>query len=694
MAQKTDNSNKNVIVNTINVRPIRRGSLDIQEWRNALKAAEGYVKNRQRLYNLYHDIMLDGHLKSIIDKRVRAITNTTLRYIDQDGQEVEELKNVMQTGAFERILQEIVLSKLWGYSLLEIDWNDPDHPEAYLIDRRHVKPENGQVVAEPSMQEGIGYNDEPYINFIVRAGQTDSLGLLLQAAQYVIYKRGGISDWAEYAQIFGIPTRIAKYTDPANKEILEQAFENMGPAGYMVVPDETELETVTTQGQDGSNLYKEFRKAMNEELSVLILGQSMTTTEASSSGYAQSQTHSDVEEEIHKDDRAFVLRVLNTEVKRVLATFGYNIENGRFAFADEDSIPITDRIKIDMQIAQRTPISDDYFYEKYGIPKPENYEQMRNEMDAQQAAQQQQFVAQDTGNENNENNASLWTRMLRFFQPNTLEQNSNTLQTQLDNLYNISLDDDDDVPEYFSEEIFRNTMRKLHNGDINPNDLDPELLNAIRDAIQEGINFVDDEGLRAALSENVWTFSGFKTRAELKEASQLLTDSDDNIKDFSKFLKDVEKLHTRYNKHYLHAEYKNAVGQSQMAQKWQDYEKSADRFYLEYSTAGDSDVRPEHARLDGITLPVDSEFWSKYYPPNGWGCRCRARQVLKSQATKSNAGNAVQEGDKATAGKDSIFRFNAGKEKKVFPDTHPYFNVGSRTQNRIKKSIKNIRDNQ
>ena len=33
--------------------------------------------------------------------------------------------------------------------------------------------------------------------------------------------------------------------------------------------------------------------------------------------------------------------------------------------------------------------------------------------------------------------------------------------------------------------------------------------------------------------------------------------------------------------------------------------------------------RPAHVALDGITRAADDPFWRTYYPPNGWGCRCR-----------------------------------------------------------------------
>ena len=43
-----------------------------------------------------------------------------------------------------------------------------------------------------------------------------------------------------------------------------------------------------------------------------------------------------------------------------------------------------------------------------------------------------------------------------------------------------------------------------------------------------------------------------------------------------------------------------------------------------YVTTGDDRVRPNHAVLDGVTLPKEHSFWKQFYPPNGWNCRCQA----------------------------------------------------------------------
>ncbi len=63
-----------------------------------------------------------------------------------------------------------------------------------------------------------------------------------------------------------------------------------------------------------------------------------------------------------------------------------------------------------------------------------------------------------------------------------------------------------------------------------------------------------------------------------------------------------------------------------MAGRWAQIQANKERKpYLQYLTAGDSRVRPQHRQWDGLVYPIDHPFWDTHYPPNGWGCRCTIR---------------------------------------------------------------------
>ena len=195
------------------------------------------------------------------------------------------------------------------------------------------------------------------------------------------------------------------------------------------------------------------------------------------------------------------------------------------------------------------------------------------------------------------------------------------------------------------------------------------------------------------LKNDVFVFSGFKTYQELREAAALLLDEKGQVKPFERFYKDITAIKQDYNKNWLEAEYLFATASAAMAAKWKDFEADGDRYNLQYRTAHDNHVRPEHRPLHGITLPFSDPFWDEFFPPNGWRCRCTVVQVRKGKYPESDSATAIQQGREATyqagrngVNKAAIFRYNPGKQQIIFPPNHPYYEVGES----LKRKITNI----
>lgn len=175
------------------------------------------------------------------------------------------------------------------------------------------------------------------------------------------------------------------------------------------------------------------------------------------------------------------------------------------------------------------------------------------------------------------------------------------------------------------------------------------------------------------LKESNYVFSGIKTFHELNEAFPSLLDEEGNRKPFNQFLNDVQKVYDAYNVQYLRTEYNFAQASALMAARWKQFEQDGDRYNLQYRTMYDKRVRRTHRMLHNITLPIESPFWNKYFPPNGWGCRCTVVQVRKDKYPVSNEQEAMNLGSQATAGKyQEMFMFNPGKRMTTFPAYNGY----------------------
>jgi SPP1 gp7 family putative phage head morphogenesis protein len=179
-----------------------------------------------------------------------------------------------------------------------------------------------------------------------------------------------------------------------------------------------------------------------------------------------------------------------------------------------------------------------------------------------------------------------------------------------------------------------------------------------------------DYKLLTIMQQNVYAFAGAKTYQELRSLNDLLYDDQGKIVGFGQFRDKIDQyrqqalqISDRYNKQWLQTEYNMAVGQGQMARKWQGFQDNKDLFpNLKYNTAGDARVRPAHVLLNGTVKPIDDPFWDTYYPPVDWGCRCDVTNT-DGKVTKGMEGTPV----------NVTMPGNVGKTGSVFPANHPYF---------------------
>lgn len=172
----------------------------------------------------------------------------------------------------------------------------------------------------------------------------------------------------------------------------------------------------------------------------------------------------------------------------------------------------------------------------------------------------------------------------------------------------------------------------------------------------------------ASMKQNLYKFSAAKNTAMLVDMNERMYDGN-RLKGFEEFKKELESLNITYNQNWLEAEYRTARQSGYMAEKWHSIENNSTLFpNLKYKTQGDNKVRPEHSKLDGIIAPINSPFWDKYYPPNGWRCRCDVIQTAEpaSIALPTHVPDVKPE-----------FELNIGKSGQIFSENkkagHTFF---------------------
>lgn len=227
----------------------------------------------------------------------------------------------------------------------------------------------------------------------------------------------------------------------------------------------------------------------------------------------------------------------------------------------------------------------------------------------------------------------------------------------------------------------------MHDGKLKPSDLNGDLLTTILGDLKGsmktgyGDNFIDytaNAKSKLQLKQNLYRFSGAKTFQELAKINYFLG----NNKSFPDFKKEALKVNQEYNVQYLENEFVTANRSGAMAEKWQKINDQKVLYpNLKYKTVKDNRVREEHRQLHDVIKPIDDAFWDKWYPPNGWRCRCYVTQT-DEPATPGTATGEPTPG----------FHGHVGKSNMTFnEEEHPYFIFPAADAKKIKASFENLK---
>jgi len=81
--------------------------------------------------------------------------------------------------------------------------------------------------------------------------------------------------------------------------------------------------------------------------------------------------------------------------------------------------------------------------------------------------------------------------------------------------------------------------------------------------------------------------------------------------------------------------YQSNLRSARAAGQWQRAQRTKETLpFLLYELGPSENHRDEHVKWAGTLLPVDHPWWRDHMPPNGYGCKCRVRQVSRTEAER------------------------------------------------------------
>lgn len=352
---------------------------------NAAKAIDFY--SRARLYDMYESAMLDLHLGGIIEKRKVGVSRIPVEF-RRNGNPDDSVNREIRSPWFRKFVKEVLMSKFYGYSLFQFYRGEDGYIGYYHVPYKHYDPVRRVILKHQSDTEGIPV--DAFDNMLFVGDDPRGLGMMAELLPMVLYKRSNFGNWKQFCEIFGMPIREYTYDagDEEARSRLIQDARRQGANAVYIHPKESSLNLIESANKSGTvDLYERFKDACNTEMSVRVLGNTLTTDAKSTGTQALGTVHQEEEDMLKADDRDFVLDVLNYQMTDIFNALGVNTEGGEFVYVRNRNLNPNQQVDVIQKVkAMGVPVSDDYIYEVLLIDKPKDYERQKAEIKAQEEA--------------------------------------------------------------------------------------------------------------------------------------------------------------------------------------------------------------------------------------------------------------------------------------------------------------------
>lgn len=268
----------------------------------------------------------------------------------------------------------------------------------YLLADRGAEPAEGRPLRDPEMRRRLlprpgettlalgaahAMPERKFLHLAFQGNACSPYGSALSIKAYWYYwlKKNTLQHWALFNEKFGSPTAVARYA-PATSEDdlrrLEETLASLPRDSGVLLPESVGLEFLEARRSSGANTYREFADWCNDEISKVVLGQTLTTSEGRRSGsLALGQVHEAVRRDYLASDAAMLSQVLTAQLARWITDFnlGAHVAAPRVVFDVDPPERFEAELAVDRELIRMgVPLSAAYFYERYRRPVPAPHE--------------------------------------------------------------------------------------------------------------------------------------------------------------------------------------------------------------------------------------------------------------------------------------------------------------------------------
>ncbi len=634
----------------------------------------------------------DLHYLGVLGTRKRQVAQIGVRIepasdAAMDIDDADLVRPFFQRGDLEDELIDLLDAIGKGYAVAEIEWETSAHqwmPRRLMRrDPRHFSFDRRSGTSLRLRADDGGWIEPPPWTFVfhtaaAKSGLPIRGGLARAAAWSWLAKHATLADWVRFAEAYGQPLRLGRYgpgaTD-ADLATLRRAVRDLGVDAAAVIPDDMNVEFVDGAGTGGprAELYRDLVTYMDAQISIAVLGQTLTTQEGDSGSYALGQVHNLVRADIERSDARQIAGTLTRDivVPIVALNRGPRAHYPR-AVIERASAPdlamLADSLQRLVPLGLR--VSARQVRDIFGLDAPDSDDEVLGAAGAPPAGAPP-AEARDTGRDGaraaiartgtDDDPVPAWTGQAHRLIDPIVAGWIDAAREQVDAAATLAdlrdhLDASEDwmvvaapMTGVFAQALATTHLAGLHDV-LDETGLLPETTATAATAATAAVSaqlpfdeqisfFRDKTDLTTERWTDIWqeahdrsfTVAGAASDdlvADLREAVDAAIGDGETLERFRARFDDIVKRHgwdyrgarawrteviyaTNLRTSYAAGRYRQMKEVAQLRPWWR----------YRHSDASEN-PRPEHVAWDGTVLAHDDPWWDQAYPPNGFGCRC------------------------------------------------------------------------
>ncbi len=315
-----------------------------------LKAADdGALSEPMQLYEQMEE--KDAHLFSIANTRRLALTGLEWEMVPAsdlrpglDAALAAEAADYCAQAlgsidALDDALQHLSLALGRNIAVAEVVWDFQDGSHT-IVDIAPIEftrlvfdgLDQVRILTDDAPLDGIALPANKFVVHTPHAttGHASRGGLLRVTALAFLGKNYALKEWLTFAEIFGMPIRVARYDPSASVEEKRELLDmltSMGSEAAGVFSKAVELEIIEANRGTPNPPYDRLVNFLNREMTKAWLGQTLTVDMADQSGSkAAAEVHDRVRKDILLDDIRKEGRTVRRDILRPLAQFKFGLE--------------------------------------------------------------------------------------------------------------------------------------------------------------------------------------------------------------------------------------------------------------------------------------------------------------------------------------------------------------------------------